>query len=226
MSLSINLAASRLTRRRAVAVIFLVVALGIGIGRAQEGTTSKKPTAVPEIVVTAPKPKIAGKPHRRPTAPASIAAAPVTQAPGTETGNVVAGPPLQQVPSLDKTGTALQNLPQSVVVVPRSVIVQQAGTSLADAIRDVSGVNQGGSSSYGFFDRFTIRGMDARIYSDGFPDGDQFNGFPHSINGVQSIEVLKGPGSALFGSGPPGGTINLVHFLPSPVPGAVRLRGE
>ena len=113
----------------------------------------------------------------------------------------------------------LEDLPQSVVVVPRSTIVEQAGGSLADAIRDVSGVNQGGSSSYGFFDRFTIRGMDARIYSDGFPDGDQFNGFPHSINGVQNIEVLKGPGSALFGSGPPGGTINIVHFLPSSTPG-------
>ena len=177
--------------------------------------------AVPEIVVTAPKPKVAGKPRRKSTAPPSIAAAPVTQTPGSETGGAAGdnGPPLQQAPALDKTGTALANLPQSVVVVPRAVIVQQAGVSLADAIKDVSGVNQGGSSSYGFFDRFTIRGMDARIYSDGFPDGDQFNGFPHSINGVQSIEVLKGPGSALFGSGPPGGTINIVHFLPSPLPG-------
>jgi len=176
---------------------------------------------VPEIVVTAPKPKVAGKPNRKPTTPPSAAAAPAAQTAGTENGGAAAGngPPLQQVPALDKTGTKLEDLPQSVVVVPRSVIVQQAGASLADAIKDVSGVNQGGSSSYGFFDRFTIRGMDARIYSDGFPDGDQFNGFPHSINGVQSIEVLKGPGSALFGSGPPGGTINIVHFLPSPLPG-------
>ena len=184
-------------------------------------TASTATHAVPEIVVTAPKPKVAGKPRRKSTAPPSIAAAPVTQTPGSETGGAAGdnGPPLQQTPALDKTGTALANLPQSVVVVPRAVIVQQAGVSLADAIKDVSGVNQGGSSSYGFFDRFTIRGMDARIYSDGFPDGDQFNGFPHSINGVQSIEVLKGPGSALFGSGPPGGTINIVHFLPSPLPG-------
>ena len=176
---------------------------------------------MPEIVVTAPKPKVAGKPNRKPTTPPSAAAAPAAQTAGTENGGAAAGngPPLQQVPALDKTGTKLEDLPQSVVVVPRSVIVQQAGASLADAIKDVSGVNQGGSSSYGFFDRFTIRGMDARIYSDGFPDGDQFNGFPHSINGVQSIEVLKGPGSALFGSGPPGGTINIVHFLPSPLPG-------
>jgi iron complex outermembrane receptor protein len=89
-------------------------------------------------------------------------------------------------------------LPQSVVVVPRSVVTEQGGTSLSDAVHDVSGINLGGSSTYGFFDRFTIRGLDARIYSNGFPDGDEFNGFPHSMNGVQSIEVLKGPGSALL----------------------------
>ena len=96
-------------------------------------------------------------------------------------------------------------------MVPRQVVSEQGGNSLASAVRDVSGVNIGGASTYGFFDRFTIRGMDARIYSDGFPDGDQSNGFPHSMNGVDHIEVLKGPGSALFGSGPPGGTVNIVH---------------
>lgn len=120
---------------------------------------------------------------------------------------------------MDKTGTKLGDLPQSVVVVPRAVVTEQGGTSLNDAIQNISGANLGGSSSYGFFDRFTIRGMDARIFSDGFPDGDQFNGFPHSMNGVQSVEVLKGPGSALFGSSTPGGTIDIIHFLPSAVPG-------
>ena len=39
----------------------------------------------------------------------------------------------------------------------------------------------------------------------------------HSLNGVRRIEILEGPGSALFGSGPPGGTINVVHYDPSPV---------
>ncbi len=146
-----------------------------------------------------------------------MAAAPTTAAPSSATATAQA--PLQQAPALDKTGTKLADLPQSVVVVPRAVVSQQGGTSLADAVHDVSGINLGGSSSYGFFDRFTIRGMDARIFTDGFPDGDQFNGFPHSMNGVQSIQVLKGPGSALFGSSTPGGTIDIIHFLPSDIPG-------
>lgn len=36
---------------------------------------------------------------------------------------------------------------------------------------------------------------------------------------MERIEVLKGPGSALFGSTTPGGSINIVHFTPSSVPG-------
>lgn len=125
---------------------------------------------------------------------------------------------LQLAPTVGKTGTPLSELPASVQIVPRAVLDAQGATSLLNAVRDVSGVNIGGSSSYGFFDRFLIRGLDARIFSDGFTDGDQSNGFPHSLNGVDHIEVLKGPGSALLGSGPPGGTINIVHRNPSLTP--------
>jgi iron complex outermembrane recepter protein len=187
---------------------------------AQAPASSNK---VPEIVVTAPKPKPPARLRRRAARagqPAGqTAPSQVSTAPATSEASAANTPPLQQTAASDKTGTKLGDLPQSVVIVPRSVVTEQGGTSLSDAVRDVSGVNLGGSSSYGFFDRFTIRGMDARVYSDGFPDGDQFNGFAHSINGVQSIEVLKGPGSALFGSTTPGGSIDIIHFLPSAVPG-------
>jgi iron complex outermembrane receptor protein len=214
----------RAFRNRAT-VSTLAIAIGLGAvlkTDAQENKQRAAPAAnnVPEIVVTAPKPKPKAARVQRGAGTRSAAAAaqpaPAASATGLSGGT---GVPLQTVATVSKTGTPLGDLPQSVTIVPRAVVVEQGGTSLADAVRNVSGVNIGGSSSYGFFDRFTIRGMDARIYSDGFPDGDQFNGFPHSINGVDHIEVLKGPGSALFGSGPPGGTVNLVHFTPSSVPG-------
>jgi iron complex outermembrane recepter protein len=118
-------------------------------------------------------------------------------------------------PSVSKTGTKLEDLPSSVQVVGRALLDTQGATALKDAITDASGIGQGGSDSYGFDDKFVIRGLDARIYNDGFSDGDQRNGIPHSLNGVERVEILKGPGSALFGSGPPGGTINVVHYLPS-----------
>ena len=63
-----------------------------------------------------------------------------------------------------------------------------------------------------------IRGLNATVYSDGFTDGDQLGGVSHSLNGVERVEILEGPGSSLFGSGAPGGTINIVHFTPSSAP--------
>ncbi len=122
---------------------------------------------------------------------------------------------LKQPADVDKTGTRLEDLPSSVQVIDSQLVSQQGGVSLNDAIRNASGVSRGGQDGYGFYDRFLIRGLDARIFDEGFDDGDQRNGIPHSLNGVQQVEILKGPGSALFGSGPPGGTINIVHYAPS-----------
>ena len=121
--------------------------------------------------------------------------------------------------AVGKTGTALEDLPASVQVIDADLVAQQGGVALKDAIHNASGVGQGGQDGFGFYDRFLVRGLDARIYSDGFSDGDQRNGIPHSMNGVERVEILKGPGSALFGSGPPGGTINIVHYAPSDTSG-------
>ncbi|MGF6378690.1 iron complex outermembrane receptor protein [Paraburkholderia atlantica] len=123
----------------------------------------------------------------------------------------------EQIVGVSKTGTPLGDLPMSVEIVPRGILDEQGAMSLQDAIRkgNVSGVNYGGTDSKGFTDHFMIRGLQAQTYDDGFSDGDQVNGPMHSLLGVERIEVLKGPGSALLGSGPPGGSINLVHYTPS-----------
>ncbi|AEU34478.1 TonB-dependent receptor [Granulicella mallensis] len=123
---------------------------------------------------------------------------------------------LEQVPTLGKTGTILQDIPQSVSVIGHGLSEQQGDLVLQDTVRNASGVIQGGTDGFGFADRFQIRGLEARIFNDGFSDGDERNGIPHSLNGVERVEILEGPGSSLFGSGPPGGTINLVHYTPSP----------
>lgn len=123
---------------------------------------------------------------------------------------------LEQVPTVGKTGTMLEDIPQSVAVISHQLSDAQGDLELADTVRNASGVIQGGTDGFGFGDRFQIRGLEARIYNDGFSDGDERNGIPHSLNGVERVEILEGPGSSLFGSGPPGGTINLVHYTPSP----------
>ncbi|WNC95026.1 TonB-dependent siderophore receptor [Paraburkholderia sp. FT54] len=121
-----------------------------------------------------------------------------------------------QVTGVSKTGTALGDLPMSVQEIPRGLLTEQGATKLQQAVSNASGVSVGGTDAKGFFDHFMIRGLQAQVYTDGFSDGDQVNGVVHSLNGVERVEILEGPGSALFGSGPPGGTINIVHYTPSP----------
>jgi iron complex outermembrane recepter protein len=192
----------------------------------------ERPATLPPVDINAPQSRPAPKPQHastsrtsgakrtasrsnQPPKPAASAAAAVDDGNGPNNNN--SGPPLQQAPSLGKTGTKLADLPASVQIIPREVVTEQGGTLLRDAINNASGINSGGQDSLGYFDHFLIRGLNAQVYTDGFSDGDQLGGLVHSLNGVRRVEILEGPGSALFGSGPPGGTINIVHYDPSPV---------
>src|SRR6202012_2576719 len=131
---------------------------------------------------------------------------------GDDSNNI---PSPLQVSVGSKTGTKIENLPESVQVIPHQLLFDQGATMLRDGIYNASGVNVGGQDTKGFYDHFLIRGLNAQVYEDNFSDGDLLGGISHSLNGVDHIEVVEGPGSALFGSGPPGGTINIVHSKPS-----------
>ncbi|TDV34285.1 iron complex outermembrane receptor protein [Paraburkholderia caballeronis] len=154
---------------------------------------------------------------------AKPAAADAPTLPPVQVRGTVSGPAAQadnvndpdQVVGVSKTGTALKDLPASVQVIPRALLNEQGATMLRDGVANASGVNVGGQDTKGYYDHFLIRGLNAQVYNDGFSDGDLLGGISHSLNGVEHIEVLEGPGSALFGSGPPGGTINIVHYTPS-----------
>jgi iron complex outermembrane recepter protein len=189
-----------------------------------------RPATLPPVQIDAPKnrpaprhlPATAARASKRRTARSNQPPKPASQAAsaaddGNGPNNTNSGPPLQQAPSLGKTGTKLADLPVSVQIIPRQVLTEQGTTTLRDAITNASGVNAGGQDSLGYFDHFLIRGLNAQVYTDGFSDGDQLGGLTHTLNGVRRIEVLEGPGSSLFGSGPPGGTINVIHYEPSPV---------
>ncbi|MEM0985566.1 MAG: TonB-dependent siderophore receptor [Pseudomonadota bacterium] len=72
----------------------------------------------------------------------------------------------------------------------------------------------------GLWNAFSIRGFSGDI---NLPSGFLVNGFnagrgfggPRDLVGIESVEVLKGPRSALFGRGEPGGTVNLVTKRPN-----------
>ena len=71
----------------------------------------------------------------------------------------------------------------------------------------------------GLWNSFSVRGFSGDI---NLPSGFLVNGFnagrgfagPRDLVGIESVEVLKGPRSALFGRGEPGGTVNLVTKRP------------
>jgi len=116
-----------------------------------------------------------------------------------------------------RTDTPLEEVPQSIAVVPRQVI-EDLGDSRIDRALDFAG-GVGRQNDFGGMANtsFSVRG-----FTSGFSSGALFrNGF--SVNRgyyaadaatLERIEVLKGPSGGLFGRGDPGGVINMVSKRP------------
>jgi catecholate siderophore receptor len=109
----------------------------------------------------------------------------------------------------------LLDVPQTITVIPRSVIEEQGSTTLRDVLRNVPGLTiaagEGGTPAG---DNLTLRGFSARndVFIDGVRDlspqaRDPFN--------LEQVEVVKGPASAYSGRGSTGGTINLASKSPA-----------
>ncbi len=130
------------------------------------------------------------------------------------------------------TGTAMKvevpmaETPRAVSVVNREELDQHAVLKLDESLRYRSGVL---SQSYGSdtdADWFKVRGFDAASYLDGnrlFSTG-YYVWTPEPF-GLESVEVLKGPASILYGEAPPGGVINAISKRPTATPqGLVNLQ--
>lgn len=113
-----------------------------------------------------------------------------------------------------KTDTPIRDLPASVVVVPKEILRDQGVTDMNQAMVNVSGVQPVMGGGYGFANNYAIRGQAMRFLRDGYTDGTSQNGYWRTFADVDRIEVLKGPGSALYGAGQPGGSINVVTKTP------------
>lgn len=117
-------------------------------------------------------------------------------------------------PTATKSGVAVLETPQAVSVITAETLREQGITRLADALRNVAGVSR--SSTYGYFDAYQIRGYDAAygsVYLDGLTS-QNVAGAVNEMAGLEQIEVVKGPASALFGSAPLGGVVNMVSKRP------------
>jgi catecholate siderophore receptor len=112
-----------------------------------------------------------------------------------------------------KTETPLRDIPQSVTVIPRPVIDAQGGATLTQALRNVPGITISAGEGGNIGDNINLRGFSARtdLFLDGMRDRGQYT---RDTFFLDSVEVLKGPSSMLFGRGSTGGVINQVSKRP------------
>ena len=114
-----------------------------------------------------------------------------------------------------KMDISILDTPASVQIVPQEVIDTQNAINLSDVVRNISGVQNDGSSG-NRFDRFNLRGFRGdRLAKDGLLGAASFGeaGLMDLAN-IERVEVLKGPNSVLYGQNEPGGLINLVTKKP------------
>ena len=118
--------------------------------------------------------------------------------------------------SATKTDTALRDIPQSISVIPATVLNDLGSHTVERALEFAGGVskqnNFGGLTLY----EYSVRGFTtSAFYQDGFSANRGYPSTPDTAN-IERIEVLKGPAASLYGRGDPGGTVNIVTKKPQP----------
>lgn len=109
-------------------------------------------------------------------------------------------------------------LPQAIQAIDSALLQDLSISRFQDALdfsASIARQNNGG----GLWDSFSLRGfpgnenMPSGYLINGFSAGRGFSGH-RDVSNIAYIEILKGPGSALYGRSEPGGTINMVTRKP------------
>ncbi|MBT2771497.1 TonB-dependent receptor [Halomonas sp. ISL-60] len=119
---------------------------------------------------------------------------------------------------------AMVDAPASISVISREELERSRVTSIADALRNVEGVDVGGAVGKTGGSNISIRGMpsdytliliDGRrqnaagsVTPNGF--GETSTSFFPPVSSIERIEVIRGPMSTLYGSDAMGGVINII----------------
>lgn len=110
--------------------------------------------------------------------------------------------------SATRVDTPILDIPQAVNVVSEQVLEDQNARSLDDALQNVSGITQAntlGSTQDSFIRRGFGDNRDGSVMTNGLKTA-----LPRSFNATtESVEVLKGPASTLYGILDPSGVVNV-----------------
>jgi TonB-dependent heme/hemoglobin receptor len=119
------------------------------------------------------------------------------------------------VVNASRLGLKLKNIPGKVEIIPQRIIENTSANDLGDLLKKTTGID---IVEYpGMLSGISLRGFSPKtgennytvILIDGVPAGTT-NIATISLNNIESIEILKGPYSSLYGSQAMGGIINIV----------------
>lgn len=120
--------------------------------------------------------------------------------------------------SLGKLTEPLRDTPQSITTLTGELLDDRGALSLNDALRNVPGITLGAGEFSWQGNNPNIRGFNSRndLFLDGMRDFGSYDRDPFNL---ESIEVLLGPSSLVFGRGSTGGVINQTskQALPDPL---------
>jgi len=119
-----------------------------------------------------------------------------------------------------KTETPIIETPQSISVVTRQQLDDQQPQSVNEALRYSPGVvaeSQGTASNFWGANSLQLRGFTPGVYLNGLQDDSSGNDMVDPYF-YQSVDVLSGPASVLYGQASPGGIVNVVSKQPTDTP--------
>ncbi|MDO9104472.1 MAG: TonB-dependent siderophore receptor [Methylovulum sp.] len=173
------------------------------------------PAVVTTLQLCLPFPAIAAETADEATLPTVTVKAAAKAKPPAVTKGYVA----ERSSSATKTNTPLLETPQAISVITTDELNAHKVQTLTDAVAYTPGVRVGAFGYDPRFDSFSIRGFDATyagIYRDGLRQlSSNFAIYKEEPYSAERVEVLKGPGSVLYGQAEPGGLVNITTKRPS-----------
>ena len=103
---------------------------------------------------------------------------------------------------------------QSVTVIPNSIMTEQLATTLGEVLTNDASLTAG--SKQRNREVFNLRGFSLSSSNGYLRDGHQhWSHYQQPIEILESVEVIKGPSSILYGQSGPGGLVNMVTKKPT-----------